>query len=93
MISLFCRSYVQFYYTKFYDLPLEDRQVLIFGFVNQFVDSDDEDDEIFESERSFSGVFNTFVKQWCVKKDKNIFKFASTITHKTFETNSSFHVK
>ena len=32
-----------------------------------------DDEDIFESE-SFSGVFNTFVNQWCVKKDKNVFK-------------------
>lgn len=32
--------------------------------------SDDEDGDIFESERSFSSVFNTFVNQRCVKKIK-----------------------
>ena len=46
------------------------------GFVNPVVDSDDEDDNIFEPERSFSGIFNTFVNQWYVKKDKNEFKLA-----------------
>ena len=24
----------------------------------------------------FSGIFNTFVNQWCVKKGKNVFKLA-----------------
>ena len=46
------------------------------GFVNPVVDSDDEDDDIFEPERSFSGIFNTFVNQWYVKKDKNEFMLA-----------------
>ena len=32
--------------------------------------SDDEDGDIFESERSFPSVFNTFVNQRCVKKIK-----------------------
>ena len=40
---------------------------------NQVVDSYDEDDDIFETEKSFSGFFNTFVSQWCVK---NVFKLA-----------------
>ena len=39
-------------------------------FVNPVVDSDDEDDDIFEPERSFCGVFDTFVTRWCVKYDK-----------------------
>ena len=65
---------MRFYYAKLLDTPEEDRQVL--GFVNPVVDSNDEDDDIFEPERSFSSVFNTFVNQWCVKKDKNVFKFA-----------------
>ena len=46
------------------------------GFINLVVDSDDEDDNIFEPERSFSGVFNTFVNQCCVKKNKNLFNLA-----------------
>ena len=37
---------------------------------------DDEDDNIFEEERSFSGVFNTSMNQWCIEKDKNVFKLA-----------------
>ena len=49
-----------------------DRQVL--GFVSPVVDLDDEDDDIFESERRSSGVLNTFVNQWCVKSDTNVFK-------------------
>ena len=32
--------------------------------------------EIFAPGKSFSGVFNTFVNQWCVKKDQSVFKFA-----------------
>ena len=35
--------------------------------VNPVVGSNDEDDEIFEPEKSFPGVFNTFVNYWCVK--------------------------
>ena len=37
-------------------------------FVNPVVDSGDKDDNIFEPERSFSGVCNTFMNQWCVEK-------------------------
>ena len=36
---------------------------------NPVVDLDDENEDIFEP-RSFSGVFNTFVNQWCVKNIK-----------------------
>ena len=43
-------------------------------FVNAVVDSNDEDDDIFKPGRSFSDIFNAFVNQWCVKKDKNMFK-------------------
>ena len=42
-------------------------------FVNPVVDLD-EDDDIFEPERRSSGVSNTFVNQWCVKNDTNVFK-------------------
>ena len=42
-------------------------------FVNPVVDLD-EDDDIFEPERRSSGVSNTFVNQWCVKNDANVFK-------------------
>ena len=42
-------------------MPKEDRHVL--RFVNPVVDSDDEDDNILEPERSFCD-FNTFVNQW-----------------------------
>ena len=38
------------------------------GFINPFIDSDDEDDDVFEPERSFPGVFSNFVNQWYVKK-------------------------
>ena len=31
---------------------------------------------MFEPEKSFFGAFNTFLNQWCVKNDKNIFKLA-----------------
>ena len=51
------------------------------SFINPVVDSDDEDDNIFQSERSFSAVFNTFVNQWCVKKDKNVFKLIFRFYH------------
>ena len=47
------------------------------GFVNSVVVcSDDGDDDIFKPERCFSGVYYTFVNQWCIKKDKSVFKFA-----------------
>ena len=46
------------------------------GFINLAVHSDDEDDNILELEKAFFGIFNTFVNQWCVKKDKNVFKLA-----------------
>ena len=39
------------------------------------LDSDYENDDSLESERSFSVIFNTFVNQWCVKKDKNVIAF------------------
>ena len=44
------------------------------GFLNSVVDSDDEDDNIFEPDRSFSVFFNTIANQWLVKKDKSVFK-------------------
>ena len=72
MISLFYYNQLQFYCAKLLDTSEEDHQVS--EFVNPVVDSDDEDDYIFEPERRFSGVFNTFVNQWCVKNDKNAFK-------------------
>ena len=50
------------------DTAEEDRQVL--GFVNPIVDSDDEDEGIFQPEKSFSGVFNFLVNQCCVKTIK-----------------------
>ena len=31
---------------------------------------------LFKIERGISGVFNTFVNQSCVKKDKNVFQLA-----------------
>ena len=72
MISFSYYSQLQFYYATLLDSPEEDHQVL--GFINSVVDPDDEDDDIFEPERSFSGVLNTFVNRWRVRKDKNIFK-------------------
>ena len=72
MISLFCYTQLRFYYTKLLDTTEQDHQVL--GFINPVVDSDDEDDNMFEPERGFSGVFNSFVNQWCVKKYTNVFK-------------------
>ena len=65
---------MRFYYTKLLDTSKEDCQLL--EFINPVVDSDDEDDDIFEPERSFSGVFNAFVNQWYVKKVKNVIKVA-----------------
>ena len=56
--------------TKFLDTPEEDCQVL--GFVNPVVESDDEDDDIFEPERNYSDVFTTFVSK---EKIKMCFKF------------------
>lgn len=43
--------------------------------------SDDEDGNIFESERSFPGVFNTFVNQRSVKKIKTYFSLHSGSMH------------
>ena len=57
---------------KFLDTTDEYRQVLVFLPV---LLSDDEDDNIFELERNFSDVFDTFVNEYCIKKDKNEFKF------------------
>ena len=59
---------MRFCYAKLLDTPEEDPQAL--EFVNPFVDSEDEDDDIFEPERSSSGVSNIFVNQLCVKKIK-----------------------
>ena len=50
------------------------RRKIVKGFINPVVDSDNEDDDILETER-FS-VLNAFINQWCVKKDKNVFQFA-----------------
>ena len=72
LISSFYYRQLRFYYAKLLDMPEEDRQVL--RFVDPVLDSNDEDGNIFEPERSFSCVFNTFVTQSCVKKDKNLFK-------------------
>ena len=74
MILLFYYSQSRFYCTKLLDTSEEDRHVS--GFVNPVLDSGYEDDGIFETEKSFSGVFNTFVNHWCVKKDKNVLKLA-----------------
>ena len=80
---------MRFYYTKLLDTSKEDCQLL--EFINPVVDSDDEDDDIFEPERSFPGVFNAFVNQWYVKKVKNVIKvfrriseMLETYTHKKF---------
>ena len=63
MISFYHYSQLWFYYAKLFDTPDEDRHVL--WFLDAVVDSDDKDNNIFEPERGFSGVFNTFVNQWC----------------------------
>ena len=55
-------------------MPEEVRQVL--ELINPVEDSNGDDDDIFEPERSFSRVFNTFVNQWSLEKDKNVFKLA-----------------
>ena len=49
---------------------------LCFAFLELSWNSNDENDNIFEPERSFSGVCNTFVNEWCVKSDKNVIKLA-----------------
>ena len=64
LISLFYYNQLWLYYAQL-DTLEEDRQLL--GFINSFVDSDD---DIFEQERSFAYIFNTFVNQCCTKKDK-----------------------
>ena len=46
------------------------------GFINPVLESGYEDDGILEPQRSFSGVFETFVNQWYVKTDKNIVNIA-----------------
>ena len=46
---------------KFLDTSEEDRQVL--GFGDHVVESDDEGDDIFEPERNFSDVFNSFAEE------------------------------
>ena len=50
------------------DTAEEDRQVL--GFVNPIVDSDDEDEGIFQPEKSFCRVFNFLVNQCCIEMIK-----------------------
>ena len=62
MISVFYYSQLRFYYAKLLDTEEQHRQVM--GFINPVVGSDDEDDDIFEPERSFSGVCNRLVNQW-----------------------------
>ena len=54
--------------------PRSYRQVL--RFINPIVDSMVDDIWTFEPERSFSHVFVTFVNQWYVDRDKNVFKLA-----------------
>ena len=56
------------------------RRKIVLGFINPVVDSDDEDGNIFEPERSFAGVFNTFfffffLSKWCVEKDRNVLMY------------------
>ena len=54
------------------------RRKIVLGFINPVVDSDDEDDNIFEPERSFAVVFNTFfffLSKWCVEKDRNVLMY------------------
>ena len=50
--------------------------LLCFVFLELSWNSDDENYDIFEPGRSFSGVFYTFLNQWCVKNDENVFKLA-----------------
>ena len=52
---------ITFYYAKLIDTLEEERQFL--GCVNPVVDSNDEDDDIFEPEKSFSGAFDIFVNR------------------------------
>ena len=63
--SLFYCTQLRFFHVNLLDTLEEDCQIL--WFINPVVDWDDEEDKILELERSFSGVFNTFVNQWCVK--------------------------
>ena len=51
---------------RFFAVLKENRHIL--ELKNQVVDSYDEDDDIFEPEKSFSGFFNTFVSQVVCKK-------------------------
>ena len=61
------------YYAKRLDTSEEGLHSLVL--VNPVVGSDDEDDDTFKPRKNF---LNTFVNQWCVKKDKNIIKPAFT---------------
>ena len=66
---------MQFYYAKFLGTPEKYRQVSVY--VKPVVlDPNDEDGDIFEPERRFSGAFDTSVKQWYLKNNKNVFKLA-----------------
>ena len=49
---------------------------LCFAFLEFSWNSVDENEDIFEPKRSFSGVFNSFVNQWCIKINKNVFNLA-----------------
>ena len=60
---------------------------------------------IFEPEISFSRVFDTFVNQWYVERDKNVFKLACRflaftkipeiwkLTHKNYIFNTTVKLK
>lgn len=52
------------------------RDLQVLGFINPVLESGYEDDGILEPQRSFSGVFETFVNQWYVKTDENIVNIA-----------------
>ena len=55
---------------------LQKIHLLCFAFLELSWNSDGKNDAIFEPQKSFFGVFNTLLNQWCVKNDKNVFNFA-----------------
>ena len=55
---------------------LQKIHLLCFAFLELSWNSDGKNDDIFEPQKSFFGVFNTLLNQWCVKNDKNVFNFA-----------------
>ena len=54
--------------TTIFDTPEQDHQVL--GFL-PVLHQDDKDDDIFEQESGFTNASETYVNEYCIKKDKN----------------------